>query len=106
MRSGDAAIKALDSLIEHDPVNWNNASFVRRAIAFSSCQQSAAVTPEPASAYGPTRAITSVEERRLLKIGPALGLSTPGQASAVARDGDIIEITAGIYEGDAAIWNA
>lgn len=43
---------------------------------------------------------------RHLRVGPAQPLKTPSAAAAVARDGDIIEIEAGKYPGDVAVWSA
>ena len=40
----------------------------------------------------------------LLRVGPARQLTRPSDAARVARDGDIVEIDAGVYAGDAAIW--
>jgi len=40
----------------------------------------------------------------VLHVGPARELKRPSAAAQIARDGDIIEIDAGIYEGDAAVW--
>jgi hypothetical protein len=31
-------------------------------------------------------------------------LSVPGEAAKIARDGDVVEISAAFYEGDVAIW--
>lgn len=41
-----------------------------------------------------------------LQVGPDKALRNPSDAAAAARDGDIIEIAAGVYRGDAAIWQA
>lgn len=41
---------------------------------------------------------------RVLRVGPGRELGRPSQAAAVARDGDTVEIDAGVYEGDAATW--
>ena len=41
---------------------------------------------------------------RTLHVGPTEHLSRPSMAASVARDGDTIEISAGTYEGDAAVW--
>lgn len=41
-----------------------------------------------------------------LQIGPDKALRNPSEAAAVARDGDVIEIAAGVYRGDAAVWEA
>ncbi len=43
---------------------------------------------------------------RVLQVGPARTLQTPSQAARTARDGDIVEIDAGEYRGDAAVWRA
>ncbi len=39
-----------------------------------------------------------------LRVGPGLPLAAPSQAAAVARDGDTVEIRAGVYRGDTATW--
>jgi len=44
------------------------------------------------------------EASSILRVGPKETLKTPSAAAAVARDGDVIEIEAGVYPGDAAVW--
>ncbi|MCG3147921.1 MAG: hypothetical protein PCFJNLEI_01362 [Verrucomicrobiae bacterium] len=46
------------------------------------------------------------ETGRLLQVGPARAFKTPSAAAAVAKDGDTIEIEAGEYPGDVAVWSA
>lgn len=41
---------------------------------------------------------------RVIRVGPKEKLKRPSQAAAVARDGDVVEIDAGTYEGDVAVW--
>ena len=41
---------------------------------------------------------------RMLRVGPGRDLRRPSQAASVARNGDTVEIDAGMYEGDAATW--
>ncbi len=41
---------------------------------------------------------------RILQVGPKRKLKTPSQAAAAAKNGDIIEIDAGLYPGDVATW--
>ncbi len=41
-----------------------------------------------------------------LRVGPDRTLKTPSAAAAVAKDGDLIEIDAGDYRGDVAVWSA
>src|SRR5882757_3760356 len=40
----------------------------------------------------------------VLRVGAKRELKQPSAAAEIARDGDVIEIDAGIYEGDAAVW--
>ena len=42
--------------------------------------------------------------RRVLKVGPDQPLQRPSDAARVAQDNDIIEIEAGRYVGDVALW--
>jgi len=39
-----------------------------------------------------------------LQIGPHRQLKLPSQAARLARDGDVVNIDAGIYRGDVASW--
>jgi hypothetical protein len=43
---------------------------------------------------------------RLLRVGQTQPYRTPAAAAAAAKDGDTIEIEAGIYPGDVAVWSA
>src|SRR5262249_60444951 len=42
--------------------------------------------------------------RRVLTVGPGRPVSAPSEAAKIARDGDVVEIAAALYEGDVAIW--
>ncbi len=55
--------------------------------------------PEPMSRENPMGA-------RVLKVGPGTFYAAPSAAAKVARDGDIVEIAAGTYRGDVAVWTA
>ena len=48
----------------------------------------------------------SAEGARTLRVGPAAEYAAPGAAAAAARDGDTIEIAAGEYRGDVAVWRS
>lgn len=48
----------------------------------------------------------SAPAARVLHVGPGLRLASPSAAAAVARDGDTVEIEAGDYSGDVAMWSA
>lgn len=41
-----------------------------------------------------------------LQVGPSRTFKMPSEAAVVARNGDIIEIDAGLYQGDVATWTA
>jgi len=43
---------------------------------------------------------------RVIQVGPGKQVTTPSAAAKGARDGDIIEIDAGVYVGDVAVWRA
>ncbi|HNA28448.1 MAG TPA: hypothetical protein PK437_00215 [Thiobacillaceae bacterium] len=45
-------------------------------------------------------------EARVIRVGPGGDFTLPSQAAAAAVDGDIVEIQAGAYPGDAAVWRA
>ena len=42
----------------------------------------------------------------LLSVGPGKTYAKPSQATAAAKDGDTVEIAAGAYPGDVAVWRA
>ena len=42
----------------------------------------------------------------VLRVGPGMQYTEPSQAAAVAHDGDVVEIAAGTYTGDVAVWKA
>jgi hypothetical protein len=44
------------------------------------------------------------EASSVLRVGPSQMLKTPSAAAAAARDGDVVEIEAGLYPGDVAVW--
>jgi hypothetical protein len=43
-------------------------------------------------------------QRQVLQVGPRRELKRPSDAAKVARDGALVEIDAGVYEGDVAVW--
>lgn len=53
--------------------------------------------------------LETLEERRVpavLHVGPGEQFQVPSQAAAVAHDGDDVQIDAGLYVGDVAVWRA
>jgi hypothetical protein len=62
-----------------------------------------------AAATGPTgsaaeRGPVSRPGQQVLKVGPGQQLSLPSEAAGVAGDGALVEIYAGQYDGDVAVW--
>lgn len=47
---------------------------------------------------------TRVTKPRLYRVGPGRFYRLPSQVAAIAQDGDTVEIDAGLYERDVAIW--
>ena len=44
------------------------------------------------------------KNKRVIHVGPAHEYKTPSQAANVAGDGAVVEIDAGVYEGDVCVW--
>ena len=63
----------------------------------------APASPQAAAADTP-QATREVAQPTVLRIGPTRELKRPSAAAQIARDGDVIEIDAGIYVGDAGVW--
>ncbi|MGE0744126.1 MAG: right-handed parallel beta-helix repeat-containing protein [Rhodospirillales bacterium] len=57
--------------------------------------------PAPAAAAAPAAPRAA---GHLLRVGAGGDYDRPSQAAAAAKDGDIVEIAAGIYDGDVAVW--
>src|SRR3954451_8550572 len=52
----------------------------------------------------PRPGVAAEARGRVLAVGPGRELARPSDAAAVARDGDTVEIEAGDYAGDVAVW--
>ncbi len=50
------------------------------------------------------RPVAALEPGRVIEVGPQRKVKTPSEASHLAKDGDVIEIDAGNYFGDVAVW--
>ena len=48
----------------------------------------------------------STSQAATIKVGPKHAIKLPSQAATLVQAGDIVEIEAGIYPGDAAVWRA
>lgn len=65
---------------------------------------SIAATAFGATPAGPESAADARSEPGLLRVGPLRELALPSEAARLAGNGDVVEIDAGTYEGDTAIW--
>ena len=52
----------------------------------------------------PRPGVAAEARGRVLAVGPGRELARPSDAAAAARDGDTVEIEAGDYAGDVAVW--
>lgn len=51
-----------------------------------------------------TAALRSVGAQNIVRVGPGHALKSIATAAAIAKDGDVIEVQAGDYLGDIAVW--
>ena len=57
-----------------------------------------------AAAVDPGTTARNPAPSAVIRVGPGRPLARPSAAAKIARDGDVIEIDAGSYDGDAASW--
>ena len=77
--------------------------------AREAAEKAARVAPESAPssvAAPPKRASGEKHVPRTLSVGPGRTYAVPSEAAKAARDGDTVEIAAGTYTGDVALWRA
>jgi len=65
---------------------------------------SLAPASQHAAAADTRESVREAAQSAVLRVGAKRKLKRPSAAAQIARDGDVIEIDAGIYEGDAAVW--
>ncbi|MEO5656577.1 MAG: right-handed parallel beta-helix repeat-containing protein [Nitrospiria bacterium] len=68
------------------------------ATVLAVCSATAAVSA------GGRDGVAAEKGARILHVGPGRALDRPSRAARVAKDGDTVEIDAGVYRGDAAVW--
>lgn len=80
------------------PEEVESISFARGNNASQSSAPALPAAPKPLTG------VTMRGGKRVLAVGPSRLLKLPSDAARTAEDGDIIEIDAGEYRGDTAIW--
>ncbi len=95
-----AELRALDARIEALRSSEPLVEAARQHFACHDSRPAALEPPNVASLVGAPEA----RGRRVLQVGAARELRRPSDAARVARDGDIVEIDAGPYPGDVALW--
>lgn len=94
---------------EHSSSESHSTVDTQESTSLESTQLDAA-QPELRAEAPPEKAVEkSVMDRpghRILQVGPQEKLKRPSDAARIAQDGDTIEIAAGLYKGDVAIWRA
>jgi hypothetical protein len=93
-------LRALDARIEALQSSQPLVEAAREHFACQDTRPAELESPNVASLVGTPEA----RVRRVLQVGPARELRRPSDAARVARDGDIVEIDAGPYPGDVAVW--
>jgi len=95
-----AELSALDGRIEALRSTEPLVEAARQHFACQGTLPTAIGPPSTASLSGSLEA----RGRRLLQVGPTRKLRRPSEAARIAQDGDIVEIDAGPYPGDVAVW--
>jgi hypothetical protein len=93
-------LRALDARLEALRSSEPMVEAARQHFACQGSPPAAVEPPSTASLVGSREA----GERRVLQVGPTRELRRPSDAARIARDGDIVEIDAGPYPGDVAVW--
>lgn len=48
--------------------------------------------------------VSEAAHGRVFKVGPGQTYARPSEVAKIAKDGDVVEIAAGVYRGDVAVW--
>lgn len=117
--SGFATVGLFDSLLDVPRVAWlyyalmlialvlprTGGSRVRASIALKGAASLAFITACSVSMLQPAPAIAAdASQQSVLQVGPEREIRSLAEASRLARDGATIEVDAGEYLGDVAVW--
>ena len=108
LRNGDVITLPIDAA-DIEAIEFGAVKGSAATLPTPPAPQSAEPSPTSAPAPGATLAYAPTpvpDGARVLRVGPGRDLKVPSQAARIARDGDVIEIDAGDYPGDVAVWRA
>jgi len=94
--AADMVIRLKDGTVHRVPADAADID----SITFAPAARPAAAPPPPAAAAAPPPSSAG----NVLRVGAGGPFDRPSQAAAAAKDGDIVEIAAGTYDGDVASW--
>ena len=85
-----------------DPIGpvWANEASWNSSVRLSQLADDGPRLPPPAKLKPGTR----LTRGTAIRVGPRYLYRTPSEAATIAKDGDTVEIQAGVYIGDVAIW--
>lgn len=86
-------------------MRWLGSAFagaLALALGFASAAAELATPETPSRLLPPPPA--PVAHGQVLRVGPHRPITRPSEAAAIARNGDVVEIDAGEYPGDVAVW--
>ncbi|MFO1188345.1 MAG: hypothetical protein U1E97_01825 [Alphaproteobacteria bacterium] len=96
-----AAIERMRATIERDPRGRDGAPAAERGAPPS---QATPHQDTPSPSAEPSRPSPPSQAASVHRVGSGKAFRVPSDAARVARSGDTVEIDAGVYEGDVAVW--
>ncbi len=103
-----AAIFTFDNQGNMSPMSNVAQAQVETTSSYQTSPPSLPSNSDPPSGDTPSSVTStpSLTARKVIKVGPTRTYTKPSQAAAAAKNGNIIEIDAGTYLGDVAVWSA
>ena len=81
---------------------WSSLRFAMAAVVL--CWVSSALHAAPLQSAHQGTESDAMVKRAVIQVGPSRAIKTLGEASQRAKPGDVIEVDAGRYLGDTAVW--
>jgi hypothetical protein len=100
-----------ERMLAHARCRGGRFRYCVAVVVFSQVALALGSTSEPRSAALPDSAVAAPDAEkassgvRTLRVGKSRAMTTVSEAARIARDGDIVEIDAGDYLDDVAVWS-